>query len=148
MSLRDSVESNKNVWGVFEVSYSLVNGGNYRACVVAHDKKSAVEFLGKRVKVNKIDSISIESRVDAISDSVLRLAIERSSEFAHLLLDTSTEAPEVEKEDIPVQKYICPWCDKEFGSSQGVKQHLTKVHDVCQQMKQENVVEKSEPTLP
>lgn len=104
-----------------KIGYTTSNGVSRRANILSTSEEDAINFLRKisKNKVSSIDDVGMDSDVHAYSDASLEY-IKKKTPAA-----TRTEDPQTVE---PQKVFACPWCEKEFEKTSGLKIHIQKSH--------------------
>lgn len=109
---------------ITSIDYELDKKINKKAVILAIGEGDAIKFLRKVTgnKVTRIDNIGYDMDVHAITDDAMEY-IAKHGNFKQ-------QSPGDSKEEETTEVYKCPWCDKPFGTAQGLKLHLNKAHEL------------------
>lgn len=106
---------------VTRIGYTLKNGTTRSANVLSTSDEDAIRFLRKVTKnqITTVNDVGMDSEVHAYTDDAL----------AYIRKKTNVAVPEQAEVQESTQKvYMCPWCDREFEKSTGLKIHIQRTH--------------------
>ncbi|MFW6030389.1 MAG: C2H2-type zinc finger protein [Halanaerobiales bacterium] len=110
---------------VAKIGYTMKNGTSRRANVIGLSEQDAVQFLRRLTNnnISSIDDLGMDTDVHGYTDAAIEYLQKKIGKT------TSEDKPqEGEQLAEPQKMYICPWCDREFEKSTGLKVHIQRTH--------------------
>ena len=105
---------------VCRVEYETKDRTNWKANVLAYDMQHAINYLQKRIaNWDRYISTQIVGEINAVEERVYD---------DHFVSKETKIVETVVSEDVGEKLPSCPWCDKEFKSTQTLGTHIRKFH--------------------
>lgn len=106
---------------LIKIGYTTSSGVSRRANILSTSEEDAINFLRKVTKnnISTINDVGMDADVHAYSDESLAYIKKKTPEAA------KTSNPQTVE---PQKVYVCPWCEKEFEKTTGLKIHIQKSH--------------------
>jgi len=123
-----------------EIEFELKKGGMRKANVIGKDNEDVYKYIMGFESSSKINNIGFQREIHAYTDYAIdylkgKLEIEDPK-------TTETEIPNMQMETTQGNRYICPWCERDFEKALGLKMHIKKTHEPKKESVEENPVDK------
>ena len=110
-----------------KISYTTGKGVTRRVNILSTSEDDALRFLRSIEKngISTINDLGMDSDVHAYTDAAvnhLKTRIEKIYGNQKTTETKDASIPEIKR------TYICPWCEKEFEKTTGLKIHIKKAH--------------------